>query len=84
MGDLLEDDSLLQRLAPSWRPIYSSAIRQLANSQLPVPPPPPRPDRYPNFPDKPYWTKWIDAKLICFVSYPYDFEPRQQREVWQA
>ena len=30
VGDFLEDDSLLQRLAPSWRRIYSSTIRQLA------------------------------------------------------
>ena len=28
--------------------------------------------------------KWIDSKLIAYVSYPYTFEPRQRREVWQA
>ena len=82
VGDLLGDDSMSHRLAPSWRPIYSSTIQQLAQSQLPETLP--RPDRYPAFPDKAHSVKWIDSKAIAYVSYAYTFGPRQQREVWQA
>ena len=31
MGQLLEDDSYLNQIAPTWRPIYRETIGQLAN-----------------------------------------------------
>ena len=82
VGSLREDDSLFSRLAPSWQPIYRAAIQRLATSQPPLPPA--YPDRYPELPDRSHWVKWIDTKLLSYVSYPYDFEPRQEQKVWKA
>ena len=82
VGSPLEDSGLFSRLAPSWQPIYRAAIQRLDTSQPPLPPA--YPHRYPELSDRSHWVKWIDTKLLSYVSYPYDFEPRPEQKVWKA
>ena len=57
-------------------------IQQLALSSLPSPPE--HPECYPKFPTPEHWTTWICPLMIEYLSYPYDFHPRQDPSVWQA
>ena len=66
VGQLLEDDSLLSHLAPTWRPIYHMAIQQLASSGLPSPLQ--HPERYPKFPTQEHWTTWICPPMTEYLS----------------
>ena len=75
-GNLLEDDSLLGLLAPTWLPIYTQRL------SLPTEPPTIAP-RQP-MPELSFWFAWTRAPMAAMLSQPHSLKPRQPGKVWSA
>ena len=76
VGQLLEDDSLLTLIAPTWVPVTDSGC--------PPPPPPPPPSCATPVPDQATWFDWARSHMAGLLSLQHTLQRRQSEEVWTA
>ena len=79
-GQLLEDDSSLSLIAPTWRAVYRDAIGQLATGTYEF-------DAQVTHPAVCFSTllaEWYAGTAMAAQAYPKEIERRQDASVWEA
>ena len=80
VGRLLEDDSSLSLIAPTWRAFYRDAIGQLATGMYDF-------DAQATHPAVCFSTllaEWHAGTAMAALSYPKELKRRQDASVWEA
>ena len=80
VGRLLEDDSSLCLIAPTWQAVYRDTIGQLAANMYEF-------DAQATHPAVYFSTllaKWHAGTAMIALSYPKEIERRQDASVWEA
>ena len=88
VGQLLEDDSLMHQIAPTWHAIYQAAVGETASPtsgtdtffqsrQKSLAPQHAKP-----WPPLPFWYDWTRHGMANFLSTSSQPDPRQPPDVW--
>ena len=80
MGQLLEDDSNLSLIAPTWRAVYRDTIGQLATGMYAF-------DAQATHPAVCFSTllaEWYGGTALAALTYPKEIKRRQEASVWEA
>ena len=88
VGALLEDDTLLNHLAPSWKTIYAAALAGITSRPPGDSAPQPLQNQNPMGDDTPpppaFWGSWNKPGVALFLAQPHTLPSRASQEVWQA